>query len=134
MGLFAKPIFICYALIALISLVGVLWLSKRLTRHYTLALFGVKAYEQLTQPLRAVSRCKTACLLASFFFLFVALAGPQWGIEVTEAQGSFAQTVIAVDVSASMRAQDVKPTRLENAKQMLQMLNIILMRTKKNLV
>ncbi|MBQ3667022.1 MAG: VWA domain-containing protein, partial [Elusimicrobiaceae bacterium] len=55
-------------------------------------------------------------------FLFVALAGPQWGIEVTEAQGSFAQTVIAVDVSASMRAQDVKPTRLENAKRMLQML------------
>ena len=52
----------------------------------------------------------------------MALAGPQWGIEVTEAQGSFAQTVIAVDVSASMRAQDVKPTRLENAKRMLQML------------
>ncbi len=122
MSLFAKPMYLLLALFAL-GLVGmILWLGSTLIRRYTRALFGQRAYMQLTAPLHKVSRWKNALLLASVAFVFIALAGPQWGIEITEAQGNFAQTVIAVDVSASMRAQDVKPTRLSNAKRMLQML------------
>ena len=122
MGLFAKPIFLFYALIALVGLWGVLWLGTRLTRRYTCQLFGAEAFAQLTAHLHKVSRWKNTLLILSVLSLFVALAGPQWGIEIQEAQGNFAQTVIAVDVSASMRAQDVKPSRLANAKRMLQML------------
>ena len=122
MSLFAKPMYLLLALFALGLLGMMLWLGATLIRHYTRALFGQRAYMQLTAPLRKVSRWKNALLLASVAFVFIALAGPQWGIEITEAQGNFAQTVIAVDVSASMRAQDVKPTRLSNAKRMLQML------------
>lgn len=122
MGLFAKPIFLFYLIPVLGGVLFVLWLGKRLTRHYQKILFGSLALEKLTAHLRPVSRWKNALLLSAIVFVFLALAGPQWGIEVTEAQGSFAQTVIAVDVSASMRAQDVKPNRLENAKRMLQML------------
>ena len=122
MELFAKPIFLLYLIPALALLLAVLWLGGRLVRRYEQKLFGVAALRQLTAHLRPVSRWRNTLLVLCVCFLFVALAGPQWGIEVTEAQGSFAQTVIAVDVSASMRAQDVKPTRLENAKRMLQML------------
>lgn len=122
MSLFAKPMYLLGALFALGLLGMILWLGATLIRRYTHALFGQRAYMQLTAPLRKVSRWKNALLLASVVFVFIALAGPQWGIEITEAQGNFAQTVIAVDVSASMRAQDVKPTRLANAKRMLQML------------
>lgn len=122
MSLFAKPIFLLYALLALGGLLGILWLGACLVRRYVRILFGTEAYTQLTAHLKKVSRWKNTLLLLSVFFLFVALAGPQWGIEITQAQGNFAQTVIAVDVSASMRAQDVKPSRLANAKRMLQML------------
>lgn len=122
MSLFAKPIYLVYALLALGILSVVLWLGAALLRRYTNALFGRGAYTQLTAHLRKASRWKNTLLLASVAFVFIALAGPQWGIEITEAQGNFAQTVIAVDVSASMRAQDVKPNRLTNAKRMLQML------------
>lgn len=122
MELFAKPIFLLYALVALIGLWFLLWLGHKLTRHYTRLLFGPQAYAQLTQHLKPVSRWKNTFLALCVCFIFLALAGPQWGIEIAEAQGNFAQTVIAVDVSASMRAQDIKPDRLANAKRMLQML------------
>lgn len=122
MELFAHPIYLLAAIPALLLVLLVLWLGAGLTRHYIACLFGPAAYAQLTAPLRPFSRWKNTLLCASVFFLFVALAGPQWGIEVTQAQGNFAQTVLAVDVSASMRAQDVAPNRLQNAKQMLQML------------
>lgn len=122
MGIFAKPILLLY-LIPVLGLVWlVLWMGRSLTKRYTQHLFGTRAFTQLTVHLRPVSRWKNGLFVISVACLFIALAGPQWGIEVTQAQGSFAQTVIAVDVSASMRAQDVKPTRLENAKRMLQML------------
>lgn len=122
MSLFANPIYLLYGLVTLGALGVILWLGVTRVRHYTGMLFGPSAYKQLTAHLRKISRWKNALLLASVALLFIALAGPQWGIEITEAQGNFAQTVIAVDVSASMRAQDVKPTRLANAKRMLQML------------
>ena len=122
MELFAKPVFLLYLLFGLGLVLGVLWLGTKLKRHYIQALFQLSAYEQLMSHVRLVSKWKNTFLLVSVCLFFIALAGPQWGVEITEAQGSFAQTVIAVDVSASMRAQDTKPTRLENAKRMLQML------------
>ncbi len=122
MGLFAKPIVLLYALAALGGLGLVLWMNRRLVRRYITTLFGRAAYTQLTAHLKPASRWKNTCLVLSVLFIFLALAGPQWGVEITQAQGNFAQTVIAVDVSASMRAQDVKPNRLANAKRMLQML------------
>ncbi len=122
MRLFAHPFLLVYLLPMLGLLLLILFFGKRLARHYTLRLFGQEAYHKLTQPLRPISRLRNACLAGAVAGLLLALAGPQWGIEITEAQGNFAQTVIAVDVSSSMRAQDIKPSRLANAKQMLQML------------
>lgn len=122
MGLFAKPILLVYSLVALCALWLVLWLGRKLVHHYTRALFSPQTYAQLTAHLKPVSHWKNTFLALCVLAIFLALAGPQWGVEIAEAQGSFAQTVLAVDVSASMRAQDVKPDRLANAKRMLQML------------
>ena len=122
MGIFAKPILLVYLLPVLGLLCLVFWLGKKIYQHYTKQLFSSETFTQLTKHLKPVSHWKNALLISAVVCLFIALAGPQWGIEITQAQGSFAQTVIAVDVSASMRAQDVTPTRLENAKRMLQML------------
>ena len=48
--------------------------------------------------------------------IIVALARPQWGsdIEIVEQRG--VQVMVVLDISRSMLAQDVKPTRLDRAK------------------
>ncbi len=122
MELFAKPVFLVYFIPVLLFAGLAAWLGFKIKNHLIGSLFGAEAYAKLTADLRPVTKWRNVCFFLSLFFLFVALAGPQWGTEVLEAQGSFAQTVIAVDVSASMRAQDLKPDRLDNAKNMLRML------------
>lgn len=122
MKLFAQPVLLAAAIPALLTGLLVLWAGAALKRHILSALFSSTVYQKLTSSLVPISPLRNCCLLASILFLFIALAGPQWGTEIVEAHGSFAQTVIAVDVSASMRARDLKPNRLGNAKNMLRML------------
>ena len=122
MELFAKPILLLYLIPALLAAGLAAWLGLKLKNRLIHTLFGPQAYAKLTAGLRPATRWRGVLLFLALFFLFVALAGPQWGTEVIEAQGTFAQAVIAVDVSASMRAQDLKPDRLDNAKNMLRML------------
>lgn len=60
--------------------------------------------------------------LAACALILLALAGPQWGVELVETRGAARQVVVAVDVSLSMLAQDAKPSRLERAKSALSLL------------
>ena len=122
MKLFAHPSFLLAIIPALLAGAMVLWLGAALKKRVERLLFSTEVYQKLTAHLRSVSPWRNICLLAGIFFLFIALAKPQWGTEIVEAQGAFSQTIIAVDVSASMRARDLQPNRLENAKMMLRML------------
>lgn len=122
MQLFTKPIFFVYFVFALLGVLLVAYAGKKYTAYLLSKLFGSATYAKLTAPLRPITWMRTGLFCLFLFFLFTALAGPQWGTEIVEAHGEFAQAVIAVDVSTSMRAQDLKPNRLQNAKQMLQML------------
>jgi Ca-activated chloride channel family protein len=60
--------------------------------------------------------------VAALALIFLALAGPQWGVDLVQTSASARQAVIAVDVSLSMRTPDVKPTRLERAKASMSLL------------
>lgn len=122
MELFARPVYLLCFLPAAALTALVFWAGRKLKERAVNALFGRSAYAKLTAHLRPESAWRTALFFLAEFFLFAALAGPQWGTEIIEAQGAFAQTVIAVDVSASMRARDLHPDRLDNAKNMLRML------------
>ncbi len=122
MELFARPVYLLYFLPAAALTALIFWAGGKLKRRAVNALFGHAAYAKLTAHLRPIGMGRTIVFFLAEFFLFAALAGPQWGTEIIEAQGAFAQTVIAVDVSASMRARDLRPDRLENAKNMLRML------------
>ena len=122
MELFAHPLFLLYLLPVLAGVLFVLWVGRKLKRRAAQMLFTPVTYAELTATLRPQTAIRTVLLLGAVVALFIALAGPQWGTEIVEAQGAFAQTVIAVDVSASMRAQDLKPDRLDNAKTMLRLL------------
>ncbi|MBI4060373.1 MAG: VWA domain-containing protein [Elusimicrobia bacterium] len=67
-------------------------------------------------------RASLALRLAGIFFLLIALAGPQFGVELVETRSDVRQAVIAIDVSLSMLTPDVKPNRLERAKSSLSLL------------
>jgi Ca-activated chloride channel family protein len=54
--------------------------------------------------------------LASLLFFVVALAGPKIGTEVREVQRKGVNMMVALDLSRSMNAEDVRPSRLEKAK------------------
>jgi|GEM_PF-2069521 len=51
------------------------------------------------------------CVVASFLLLIVAAAKPVWGTEFVKSPTSESELVIVVDVSYSMLADDLKPTR-----------------------
>ena len=61
-------------------------------------------------------RWQTALRLLALGLMLFALARPQWGSEVREIQQEGLQVMVALDVSQSMLAQDVKPSRLDRAK------------------
>ncbi len=60
--------------------------------------------------------------LGALACLTLALAGPQWGVELVRTRSASRQVVVAVDVSLSMNTPDVAPSRLERAKSSLSLL------------
>lgn len=59
---------------------------------------------------------KTALMITGFVFIIVSLAGPKIGTEVREVKRRGVDMLIALDLSASMNAEDVRPSRLDKAK------------------
>lgn len=60
---------------------------------------------------------KAALVLAGLICLVAAAIGPRWGYEYEEVQQKGIDIMVALDVSRSMLARDVVPSRLERAKQ-----------------
>jgi Ca-activated chloride channel homolog len=56
-------------------------------------------------------------LTASFLFLVIGLSNPQIGSRYEEVKRQGVDLIIALDVSNSMLAEDIKPNRLERARQ-----------------
>ena len=59
---------------------------------------------------------KNICFILALFFIVVALARPKWGLKQVEAKSLSSDIVVAIDVSKSMLAQDLKPDRITRAK------------------
>lgn len=62
------------------------------------------------------NRLKYLSLFAGMIFLIIALAGPKIGTEVREVKRQGIDLLVALDLSGSMKAEDVRPSRLEKAK------------------
>ena len=60
--------------------------------------------------------------LAAVFFLIIVLAQPQFGTKIENVKRQGIEVIIALDVSNSMLAQDVQPSRLDKAKLVLSQL------------
>jgi len=59
---------------------------------------------------------KNVIFTIAIFFLIVALARPRWNKEVQIVKKEGIDIVVCIDVSKSMDAQDIKPSRIERAK------------------
>jgi Ca-activated chloride channel family protein len=58
-------------------------------------------------------------LMFSLGLIIVAIAGPRFGSKLSEVKHEGIDIIIALDISNSMLAEDIKPNRLERAKQEL---------------
>ncbi len=114
---FGAPEFLYLAAAAPLLLLAVAILQRALSRK-RLARFADHPLlpSLLAGHSPARTLVKNILLALSFALLFTALAQPRWGFKNEEQGGSGGDIVIAVDVSRSMLAQDVLPSRLERAK------------------
>jgi Ca-activated chloride channel family protein len=62
---------------------------------------------------------KFTLLLLAIALIIIAIAGPRFGSKLTQVKQEGIDIVIALDVSNSMLAEDIKPNRLERARQEL---------------
>ena len=105
---FANPIFLVFSL--LVPIAGLWWSFLKVRREKALAKLTLKV------PTSSVSGLQTACIVIGLFLALFAAARPQWGKSMEKTVTRARNVVIAIDVSRSMLAEDVRPNRLERAK------------------
>jgi Ca-activated chloride channel homolog len=107
-----------YALALLPALVLLFAWAVR-SRRKALESFGnMSILRRLTPASSALKRTgKYLLLLGAAAFLLLGLANPQIGTKMEEVKREGVDIMIALDVSGSMKAEDIKPSRLESAKQ-----------------
>jgi len=90
----------------------------RLTQHQKREkYFDDRLIEQLRRNFwRTGDKIRMFAILISMLFFIIALAGPKIGTEVREIQRRGLNIMVAMDLSRSMNAEDVRPSRLNKAK------------------
>lgn len=68
---------------------------------------------------RAAHHWKFILLFVGTLLLIIAASGPRVGSKLEEVEQKGREIIIALDVSNSMLAEDIKPSRLERSKQMI---------------
>lgn len=101
---------------AILVLLFYMWSSRR--RRVMLEKFADKSLIASISPSMSMARrtIKTFLIIAGIVLMLVALARPQWGFVWQEVKRTGLDMMIAMDVSKSMLANDVKPNRLERSK------------------
>ena len=111
-------------LLALVVVLAAIHFFSRLQQRRRLRRFGDPGLVKELMP--DVSRWRPVVkfwlLEAALALLIVCLARPQFGKRVSETVRGGIEAVIAIDVSNSMLAEDVKPSRLRRAKMMVESL------------
>ena len=113
---FAYPQFLIGLLLVPVAGLFTLWASRQ--QKQALARLGDrKLIDRLSANINwRGRRWQTILRLVALTLFILALARPQWGSEVREIEQEGLQVMVALDVSQSMMAQDIKPSRLDRAK------------------
>ena len=105
-------------LLALPFFMVLFWMMRRWKKR-ALASFGRSGNIQRLMPDASTSRpfWKFILLMLAYTSLIIGLVDPQVGSKLEKIKRRGVDLIIALDVSNSMLAQDIKPNRLERAKQ-----------------
>jgi Ca-activated chloride channel family protein len=113
---FAAPEYL-WLLFGLPVLAGLFVLSFRRRRRALEALGELRLVRRLTTSASTERRIIKAVLVGvAVLFLVLALARPQWGAKLETVTRRGVDVIIAVDTSTSMLAEDVKPSRMAQAR------------------
>jgi len=110
-----------------LSYLYLLWLVPALALFYVYAFLkrdrlirefcGAELYLRLVPPLyKGRQRLKAFLLIMAVLCFVFALVRPKWGFHWEDVKRVGVDIMVAIDVSKSMLAEDVKPSRLERAK------------------
>lgn len=115
----------CRLVVALFSIatIGVLW-------HFYQLICLIKKLDSTGHLLRGISRCRmiirAALSVIALLLLAIVVLRPQWNELPTDNRIKTRDVVIALDVSPSMLADDVKPSRMQLAQKKIKDLIITL--------
>lgn len=99
------------------ALAGLAWWARVRARRAMALVGDRRLLDRLTATVdRRARAAKHAALLAAVALLVAALARPQFGSRVETVRREGQDIVAAIDLSASMTAEDVAPNRLDRAK------------------
>ena len=113
---FAKPTFLYFFALVPLFAVFLVWANNR--RKADLSRLGDRTLiDRLSAGINWQGRrWRSVLWLVALALIIIALARPQWGSEVQTIDQEGLQVMVALDVSQSMLAEDIKPNRLERAK------------------
>ena len=106
-----------YALYLIPVIILLIWISIK-KQNQLLEKFANTKLHKILFPLRSTSKIilKNGLIVLSIILLILALANPQIGSKIEEVKQVGIDVYILLDVSLSMKAEDIKPSRLEKAK------------------
>ena len=105
-------------LLAIIPILVLIFAVARYFRKSALQKFGDLALiERLTPQVSKYKHTfKFVLLMLSMILFIFALSNPQWGTKKEKVKRKSIDVFVALDISESMLAQDISPSRLERAK------------------
>lgn len=117
---FENPIFL-YLLLVIPVMLLLRWLSDRM-RKKRVRRFG--DYSLVKEMMESVSevrpKVKFWIIMAAIAMLIIAMARPQTGAKISREKRQGIEAIICMDISNSMLATDVAPSRLEKSKLLVQ--------------
>ncbi|MDM8529391.1 VWA domain-containing protein [Anaerolineales bacterium HSG24] len=114
---FAEPTYFMYCIFPLLFLAGVVFL---LHKHHNALIKRLGSPELINQLSATVNwsgrRWKNWLWFAALVMLMITLARPRWGVQSEYVERQGVEIMVALDISKSMLAEDLKPNRLDRAK------------------
>jgi Ca-activated chloride channel family protein len=113
---FGDPLYF-YLFWCLVPLIFFMVWGMRKKQQLTLKFCGNPLLSKLVHPgVDKRHRSKTIFVVLAIIFLILALTRPRWGYQWENLHQRGVDVIVALDVSSSMLAEDIKPNRLERAK------------------
>lgn len=119
---FANPL--ALALLAVLPVLALMaWRALRRRRQVLIQLGNSPVWTFPGQRRREQVWLRAFCLTSGLTLLILGTAGPQWGRDWNQAAAPGRDIVVVLDLSRSMLAQDVLPSRQDRAKKALEELS-----------